>query len=267
MKTTLIISVYKNVQALQIVLDSALNQSHQVDEIIISEDGESEIMNNFIASLNIPHLIHLTQEDRGWRKNIALNNSIRTASGDYLIFIDGDVVLHPRFIEGHLKCSEPRKVCVGKRSELGQKFSQKILDKELSIDYLSRNYLLLIAPLHSDKVHHYEDGIYSPLLNKITSKRKIRHIIGCNFSCFKQDIEIINGFNEEFLNPSEGEDVDITWRFRGMGIEMKSCRYIANVYHLWHKKGFDNTHGEINRKIMYKDMEDKRYVCFNGLKK
>jgi len=267
MKTTIIISVYKNVKALKLVLDSVLNQSYKVDEIIISEDGNSNVMKELISRLNITNLIHLTQEDLGWRKNIALNNSIRIASSSYLIFIDGDVVLHKRFIEGHIKCSQENFVCVGKRVELGQLFSKKILDGILTVDKVANGFIRNIISLHKDKVHHYEDGIYSTLLNKLTASRKIRHIIGCNFSCFKKDLEKINGFNEDFKNPAEGEDVDITWRLRGLGVEMKSCRYIANVYHLWHKKGFGEADGKINRNIMHLNQEKKQYICLNGLNK
>jgi len=267
MKITLIVSVYKNVKALKIVLNSILNQSHPVDEIIISEDGNHNEMKEFLSTLDIPHLIHCIQEDLGWRKNIALNNAIKKSSGDYLIFIDGDVILHKNFVAGHLACSEKTKVCCGKRSELGQNYSSMLYNNDLTIEELSNKYISSIIALHKDKVHHYEDGIYSKLLHKITSNRYVRHIIGCNFSCYKEDIEKINGFNEDFKNPAEGEDVDITWRFRGLGIEMKSCRYIANVYHLWHKKGFSEVDGKINRKIMHNNMKNNQYVCLNGLKK
>ena len=267
MKTSIIISVYKNIKALRLVLDSILNQSVKVDEIIISEDGDSKEMKDFIATLAIENLIHLSQEDLGWRKNVALNNSIKKASGDYLLFIDGDVIPHKKFVEGHISCSENSIVCVGKRSELGKKYSLMVNNQETTINAIANNYLKWVIPLHKDKVHHYEDGIYSPFINKVTSSRKIRHIIGCNFSCFKKDIEAINGFNEDFIHPAVGEDVDITWRFRGLGIKMKSCRYIANVYHLWHKKGFGQIEGDINHVIMDENIKKKQYICLNGLKK
>lgn len=266
-KITIIISVYKNIRALKIILKALEQQTMKVDEIIISEDGASQEMKNFMETSQNKKLIHLTQEDLGWRKNRALNRAIVQASGDYLIFIDGDVVPHPRFIEGHIRCSEPKKVAVGKRSELGQEYSEKIYDEHLTIEEIAKHYIRWIIPLHQDKIHHYEDGIYSPLINTLTSSRHIRHIIGCNFSCYKEDMLAINGFNEDFIHPSEGEDVDITWRFRGLGIEMKSCRYIANVYHLWHKKGFGNTEGAINRAIMNENIEKQQFVCFNGIKK
>jgi GT2 family glycosyltransferase len=77
----------------------------------------------------------------------------------------------------------------------------------------------------------------------------------------------INGFNEDFILPSEGEDVDPSWRFRSAGIELKSCRNVANIMHLWHKKRFDNTLGSINREIMVKNVLINKFYCDNGIEK
>ena len=271
MKITIIISVYRNVPALKLILDSILNQSQKVDEIIVSEDGSSEVMKEFLSTVSITNLIHLTQEDLAWRKNMALNNSIRKSTGEYLIFIDGDVVLHPRFVEGHIYCSKSKRVCAGKRVELGKKYSQKLFNQEISIDNLANSFIRKIISLHRDNVRHYEDGIYiNPkgyIYNNFVQKKHINYLIGCNFSCYKQDIETINGFDEEYKHPSVGEDVDINWRFRAAGIEVISCRNIANVYHLWHKKGFDSTDGDINNQILKSNFDINRFVCLNGLKK
>ena len=270
-KITIIISVYKNVKALRLVLDSIQNQTIKVDEIIVSEDGESVEMKDFISTLNIDNLIHLTQEDIKWRKNIALNNSIKKASSEYLIFIDGDVVLHKRFVEGHIYCSKLKRVCAGKRVELGAGYTEKLYNDELTIDNLSNSFIRRIISLHKDKVRHYEDGIYikpdSFLYNRFVQKKHINYLIGCNFSCYKKDIESINGFNEDYKLPAIGEDVDINWRFRADGTEVISCRNIANVYHLYHKKGFGTNEGEINNKILKENFDLNRFICLNGLKK
>jgi len=228
-------------------------------------------MKTFIDSLSLSNLIHITQKDEGWRKNKALNNAIKTATGEYLIFIDGDVVPHPRFIEGHLSHAQPRRVCAGKRVELGPKYSKMLIDGKITIKELTKKFLLKAYSLHKDGVRHYEDGIYvkpdSWIYEKFIQKKSISYLIGCNFSCFKTDIESINGFNEEYIHPAIGEDVDINWRFRASGIEVISCRNIANVYHLYHKKGFGATEGKINNKILNKTIQDNQYICLNGLKK
>jgi GT2 family glycosyltransferase len=266
-KITIIISVYKNTKALSIILKALENQTVLPDEIIISEDCQSPEMNSLLKTINNDKITHLTQDDIGWRKNQALNKAIVKASGDYLIFIDGDVVPHSHFIEGHLYHSDPKIICSGKRVALGEQYSQKIYDGKLSIEEISDSYFKNIIALHKDNIKHYEDGIYSHFLNKLTLSRYVRHIIGCNFSCYKTAMLDINGFNEDFIRPAIGEDVDISWRFRGLGYKLKSCRYIANQFHLWHKKGFFDEDMKINTKIMVDNMDKKEYICKNGIKK
>ena len=51
MKTTIIISVYQDVQALSLILSALQRQTYQNFEIIISEDGESPIMKNYTTTL------------------------------------------------------------------------------------------------------------------------------------------------------------------------------------------------------------------------
>ena len=90
MKTALIISVYKNTADLAIVLKSVEQQSISDFITVISEDGNSTEMADFVKNYSGKlDLIHLTQEDLGWQKNKALNNTIRTIDADYFIFIDG----------------------------------------------------------------------------------------------------------------------------------------------------------------------------------
>ncbi len=271
MKISVIISVYKNTAALELVLKSLSNQTIKADEIIISEDCQSVEMQEFVSTLNYPNVVHFSHKDDGWRKAIALNRSIKNSIGEYLIFIDGDVVPHKRFIEGHVECSESKKVCCGKRSELGEGITKKIYDKELNIDQLSNSYIRKIISLHKDRIRHYEEGIYTTpngfINQKFLKDRLVKYIIGCNFSCYKKDLEMINGFDEDYKYPAVGEDIDLGWRFRGLGIELKSCRNIAIVYHLWHKKNFGSEAGEINNKILEKNFAVDRFVCLNGLKK
>ncbi len=271
MKISVIISVYKNTAALDLVLKSLANQTVKADEIIISEDGDSKEMSEFVKTLDYSNIVHLSQEDNGWQKAVAVNNSIKSSIGDYLIFIDGDVVPHKRFIEGHIECSEVKKVCCGKRSELGEETTKNIFNGKLTIDKLASAYIRKVISLHKDGIRHYEEGIYTPpkgFLNKQFLKdRHVKYIIGCNFSCYKTDLEAINGFDEDYKYPAIGEDIDLGWRFRGLGIELKSCRNIANVYHLWHKKNWGSEAGDINNKILEKNFALNRFVCLNGLKK
>lgn len=269
-KISLIIAVYKNTAALKILFDAIRNQSVKADEIIIAEDGNCVEMAQLIASETLPGVIHLTQEDTGWRKARSLNNAIKKSSGDYLIIIDGDCVPHPRFIEGHIACSEPGKVCCGKRSELGEKITKEIYNHTLSISNLTKNYLFNVISHHRAGTRHYEEGVYLPYtgwMARLLKNRHVRYIIGCNYSCYKQDMLAINGLDEDYTKPSVGEDIDLGWRFRGLGIELKSCRNSANIYHLYHKKNFNSDTLKENDAILKRNFDANRYVCRNGLEK
>lgn len=270
LKVTLIIAVYKNIEALKILFNALRKQTRLPDEIIIAEDGEFDGMQQLIEAENIPNLIHLTQEDSGWRKARSLNNAIKKASGDYLIIIDGDCIPHPRFIEGHIACSEPHKVCCGKRSELGEKTTKKIYAGNLSISSLTKNYIFNIFSHSKEGTRHYEEGIYIPhnsWIYRLLQNRHVRYIIGCNYSCYKEDILKINGLDEDYTKPSVGEDIDLGWRFRGVGVELKSCRNTANVYHLYHTKNFNAETLRENDAILKKNFDAHRYICLNGIEK
>ena len=67
MKTTLIVSIYKNITALQTIIRSLHQQTEQEFELIISEDGEDGAVRNFIEHYTFPWPTqHLTQPDMGW---------------------------------------------------------------------------------------------------------------------------------------------------------------------------------------------------------
>lgn len=268
-KSTIIISVYKDTEALGFILESLERQTLLPDEIIISEDGESNEMSEFISNQKnrFPHLIHLTQTDDGWRKNIAMNNSIKAAKNEYLIFIDGDCVPYSTFIQGHVENAKKRVVLCGKRFELGPNFTDKIKNRQLSMMALEKKFLWYLPWMVKDNARHVEEGFYFPsnsFLSNI-SKRYVRYIIGCNFSCYKEDFLSINGFNETYRLPSVGEDIDLGWRFRGLGIELKSCRNNACMMHLWHKKRFAKEEGIINNKILKVNFDNNTFVCKNGI--
>ncbi|MDD5211696.1 MAG: glycosyltransferase [Sulfuricurvum sp.] len=269
-KSTIIISVYKDTEALEFILDSLEHQILLPDEIIVSEDGDSEEMAIFMAAKKnrFPNLIHLTQTDDGWRKNIAMNNAIKSSSNEYLIFIDGDCVPYRTFIQSHIENAQKGIVLCGKRFELGPQFTKKVKCHELKLSDIEKSFVWHLPAMIRDEARHPEDGFYFKshnLISRLIHKRYVRHILGCNWSCYKEDFLKINGFDETYRLPAEGEDVDPSWRFRGMGIELKSCRNNANIIHLYHPKRFSALEGDVNKAIMEKNRAKNTFVCKNGI--
>lgn len=265
-QTSLIISVYKNTTFLKAVLDSIAFQTVKPSEIIISEDGHDLQMDAFVQQYNfdIPYQ-HLTQEDIGWRKNQALNKAIRSANYEYLIFIDGDCVLHPHFIENHIALAGEKKILAGKRVKLGDSFSKKLLQSNVQV--FSQNFMRDYSLIKDEGGKFCEEGITLPL-NYITRQLikflGISSIKGCNFSCYKEAIIDINGFDEEYIRPAIGEDIDLVWRFKGLGYKITSIKHFCVQYHLNHKESW--TDQSENEKMMHQKMTQKTFRCVHGLK-
>jgi cellulose synthase/poly-beta-1,6-N-acetylglucosamine synthase-like glycosyltransferase len=269
MKTSLIISVYKNVKDLRVVLEALKFQTFKDYEIIISEDGESEEMRTFVKQYSHGNPIrHLTQPDVGWRKNQALNNSIKKAAGDYLIFIDGDCVLHHKFIEWHVHYAAKKRILAGKRVKLGPVFSDLFRDDIGNLHALEKKIERETRAVKKDGAKFYEEAFYiNPrgVLGFIPRLRKMNQLKGCNMSFWKQAIEELNGFDEDYILPAIGEDIDLTWRFKAAGYELFSVRNIAVQYHLYHKENW--TDQSENKRLMDQKQLLGAYVCPNGLKK
>jgi len=269
MFVTVIISVYKDVEALEAILWGLSLQTIQNFEVIVTEDGDDPKVADFMAKYqqqnNSFTLRHLTQEDIGFRKTRAVNRAIAASTGDYLIFIDGDCIPHISFVEMHLRHREKAKFCLGRRMHLGPKESKLVREKPSRILIFSTWPKLLISffRLHFDSVKNYEIGAPSDFLHNLLSSHKL-NIVGCNFSCFKEDILKINGYDED-LPGVGGEDGDLGWRFEGMGIYSKNIKFQAIVYHLDHPTR--RSQADINAAITARNQSLHRYACFNGIEK
>lgn len=193
---SLIISTYKNTEFLKVVLDSVFNQTDLRFEIIISEDAEFDHVKKFIEELKSPiPIYHLSQPHLGWRKNLALNRAIEASNSDYLVFIDEDCVLHPRFMEFHIKYASEKAVLGGKRIKLDPITTKKLLGGEL---FPKEMYSYLLANFYKIKMNgtrFIEEGFFiNPhgILGFIPLFRTIGKLKGCNMSFPKSAIYTIN---------------------------------------------------------------------------
>lgn len=267
-KASLIISIYKNIPFLNAVLESIKYQTERDFEIIISEDGNNTDVFNFVKNYPFQNdYKHLTQEDIGWRKNKALNNAVSASASDWIIFIDGDSVLHPRFIEMHLRYANKNLILAGKRVKLNQQLTNFLIecpDNVLKMQSKIWQYFVCLR----DKPEFPEEGIFIPpngFLSFIPKIRTQKELRGCNMSFSKSAIESINGFDEDYILPAVGEDADLSWRFEAAGFKHFSLRNLAVQYHLNHP---ENWHDQsVNLAIMEKRKNNNTFICANGIHK
>src|SRR5690606_15413403 len=115
---SLLISTYNWPQALDCCLNSILDQTVLPNEIIIADDGSKEETKDIIElwreKLKIP-LIHVWHPDDGFRLSEIRNKAIIKANFPYIIQVDGDVIMGPKFIEDHLSSATPKTFLCGSR--------------------------------------------------------------------------------------------------------------------------------------------------------
>ena len=109
MKVSLIISTYNSPGMLRLCLMSVAKQIIMPDEVIIADDGSTEETKELIEEFTniLPcNVKHAWQEDRGFRLAESRNNALRMCEGDYVVFVDGDIIMERHFIKDHKKLAE-----------------------------------------------------------------------------------------------------------------------------------------------------------------
>lgn len=269
MKVSVIIAVYKDIQSLDLILQALKKQTYTNFEVIVAEDNNSPVMANYINSVQGLQILHTSQEDNGVRKSRSQNNAIVASTGEYLIFIDGDIIPYSTFIEGHVALASKSAVLAGRRVNLPENMTRKLRSGEISSYTLERFYWLFALYFMFDRNTRFEQGMYlnpNGLIYKhiIAKRRRNTSLIGCNFSCFKENMVAINGFDESFGESSLSDDVDLDWRFRAYGLSLKSCKNSANTFHLFHKKQNNPTASEQWEKFE-KNKVENRFKTERGL--
>lgn len=241
MRVSLIAAFYKDIVALDLIIKALKRQDYDNFELIVAEDNCDPGIENHLRTISGIDIIHTAQEDIGIRKARSINNAILKSTGDYLIFIDADCIPYHTFVSSHVKLAENKHVLSGRRVNLGPKVSSMLRKNQLSAATLETLYLPVMPFLMFDGATHLDQGIsLDPdgfIRRKLISRRKNSNVslLGCNFSCFKEDMLTINGFDELYLGEScLADDTDLNWRFASYGLKMKSCKMAANVFHLYH---------------------------------
>jgi glycosyltransferase involved in cell wall biosynthesis len=269
MKISVIVAVYKDIDALDLVVQSLKEQTYKNFELVVVEDAQNKEMKEYIESIEGLEVRHTFQEDRGVRKSRSQNNGILASTGEYLVFVDGDCILAPNFIESHAFLAEKDFALSGRRFNLNQKQTDQIRQKKINVKKYIHNFWSYNIRYVFDKSVRFEQGIYfdpKGFLYNFFLKKRIRNIsiLGCNFSCFKSDMIRINGFDESYGETAISDDMDFDWRFKAAGIRVKSCKNAANMFHLFHK-AHDRGDPSMQLQRMQENQEAGRFVCEKGL--
>jgi glycosyltransferase involved in cell wall biosynthesis len=236
---SVIISFYKNLKYLKLVLAGFERQDRKDFEVIIADDGSPQEVVAEIEVISKNYcfpILHLWHPDKGFRKNRILNHSIVASRSQYIIFIDGDCIPHSKFVSGHINYAQKNVSFTGRRVNLSGKITEGLTPQNIKDGYLEKNFRSVVLDGLFGESFDVEKGFYTEnkSILELFNKKK-RGIVGCNFSLHKYDLLRVNGFDQRYEAASVGEDTDIQYRLELLGIQIKSLNHIAVQYHLDHK--------------------------------
>ena len=257
LKCSLITPTYNWPEALDLLLLSIMNQTVLPDEVIIADDGSKsetkDLIEDYQKKFPIP-LIHVWHEDIKNRKPRIMNKAIAKAQHEYIIEIDGDIIMNKHFVEDHLRFAQKGFYLFGSRVNIQQTllselFTKKIIRFNLFSKGIKKRGRTIRIPFMMN---------FAKIVDKRSSKLR-----GCNMSFWREDFIKINGFNENLVGWGI-DDSEMIERLHNLGIKGKRLKFAGIAYHIYHKEQ-SKSHIEINHEIERQTKEKKLTFIEKGI--
>ena len=256
-RCTLIITTYEWPGALELTLKSVARQSVVPDEVIVADDGSgpetARVVERSRAQIAAP-LVHVWQPHEGFRLARSRNRAVAAAKGEYLIIVDGDMVLHRHFVADHLTAARRGSFIQGVRLLTGASAAERML-REGSLD----------LGFFASGIRRRRHAIRNLLLSRMLFAERVGQsaIRGCNQAYWKNDLLRVNGFNEAFVGWGR-EDNEIAARLYNIGIFRRNLKFQALAIHLHHPPRHP-VGANPNDAILYRAIEHGDTWCRLGL--
>lgn len=242
--TSVVLATYNWPEALELCLLSIANQTVLPEEVVVGDDGSRDDTRQLIDRMRpqLPYkLIHVWQEDEGFRVATICNKAFAKCTSDYIIQIAQDIIMEPHFIEDHIRHAERGYYISGSRAKLTEPFTKKIL--------ASKNYKF--SPFTNGVIRKF-NAIRIPWLTKFFYKYMLNKLDrGCNMSFWRDDIYAINGYDGDMVGYGN-EDIDLSARIRALGVKKRTIKFSCIEYHIYHPETsskFDDNVWKRNRAL------------------
>jgi glycosyltransferase involved in cell wall biosynthesis len=253
------ISTYNWPQALNLCLRSVKALKVLPDEVVIADDGSTDETRKLIEKFqqDFPVAIkHVWQPDEGFQLARIRNMGIAQSSHEYIIQIDGDLILHPMFVADHISFSQRGSFVGGSRVLLSKAISEKLIGTgNTNVSILNKGIRNRLNGLH-----------FRPLTNYLSDRYKLNDIFylrGCNMAFWRDDLVKVNAYNEELTGWGR-EDNEIAIRLVNSGIKKRTLKFGAITYHLYHPED-PKARLSRNEKLLKDAIETGKVYCEKGI--
>lgn len=237
MNISFIILTYNRTNALLPVLRSLSEQCKHNHQVLIADDGsrvdQVQLLHEHCPAFQCP-VLHLWHPDVGFTIARARNLAVSQATGDYLVFLDGDCIPGRDFVAQHERLAEVGCFVNGSRVLLDERLTAQVVNAEVDLPHQSVSFWLR-ARLRGEcnKLLHLFG--WPKRLLRVKRDFKWHGIRGCNQGVWKSDFVSVNGFDETFEGWGH-EDADFVLRLSHLGVQRKNGFMATEVFHLWHRE-------------------------------
>lgn len=233
MKVSLIIPIYEQAENLKIILSSIYNQigiKSEEFEIIIVDDGSRQEIKDVLLDYRDLNIVYIRHKENLGRSAVR-NTGAKAATGEILVFTDGDRFLSPKFLSKHYEFHKVHKnsVLIGDIAEVFVKDTKTYLnnitdmfrDKNNIMWRFTRSYNYAEQVL---KIYD-KDG-------KTESSVPWLTLFSGNFSIRKSSFDLVKGFDESYKKWGY-ENIDFGYRLYIEGIKYFYEKEAVN-FHIYH---------------------------------
>lgn len=255
--SSLIVATYNWPEALRLVLASVRAQRELPTEVIIADDGSGaptrDVIANAARGFPVP-VRHVWHEDAGFRLGMIRNKAMAAATGEYLIQLDGDLVLHPSFVAGHLRAAKRGWYVQGSRA---------MLDERATRDALATGRVA--AGPFSRGVRNRANAIHAPWLGALVvgATDPMRRTRGCNMAFWRDDIIRVNGYDEQIEGWGR-EDSELAARLQHAGVRRRNLKFSSVAFHLHHRTQ-SQAYLNANHAVYERTVATGRVRCGRGI--
>ncbi|WP_304206460.1 glycosyltransferase [Fusobacterium perfoetens] len=238
LKVSVIVPVYNRLEHLRALFKCLLKQSIRPYEFIISDDGSKQKIIDYIGDLIEEadfKVKYIYQEDKGFRKTRALNNAVKEAEGEILVFCDQDLFFPPDYLEKIKLKSRVGEFLMCRAHHISEKEKDSILTEiekeDWSYESIINNIISKSYPKTLAKIY-FEDK-RRRLLHKFWLNKRGIKLVGMSYSLRKEDYIKVNGYDEKFQGWGH-EDDDFGNRLCVAGINGRELETDLIQLHLYH---------------------------------
>lgn len=199
----IIIPTWRRSPTLQETIDVLLRQCREQDCIFIVSQGKIRPSIKPDSRVKVLHC-------RVPNLPAARNAGLRAGNSPLVLYIDDDCLVKPGLLDAHASCYHDNLIGA----------VAGYVDDPL-FSGLTTKVPSFFNPATGELIQHFNLPLSQPSLS----------VMGANMSFLRTALEIVNGFDENYLHNAIWEEIDVSFRIRHAGFAIHYCS-LAKVRHL-----------------------------------